>query len=82
VVQLGGLVTMLSLGGFMFAMFRRDYRLDHHAVSDQQGTATDKQGKGTMDHPSDDDLSPRNKGERITEWITSAQYSGNFSSSG
>jgi len=59
VVQLGGLVTMLSLGGFMFAMFRRDYRLDHHAVSDQQGTATDKQGKGTMDHPSDDDLSPR-----------------------
>jgi protein SCO1/2 len=31
VVQLGGFVTMLSLGGFMFAMFRRDYRQDHHA---------------------------------------------------
>ena len=29
VVQLGGLVTMFSLGGFMWAMFRRDYRGDH-----------------------------------------------------
>jgi protein SCO1/2 len=29
VVQLGGLVTMVSLGGFMFVMFRRDYRLEH-----------------------------------------------------
>jgi protein SCO1/2 len=33
VVQLGGLVTVLSLGGFMLAMFRRDARKD-----DQTGT--------------------------------------------
>jgi len=26
VVQLGGLVTMFSLGGFMWVMFRRDFR--------------------------------------------------------
>jgi len=29
VVQLGGLVTMLFLGGFMWVMFRRDYRGAH-----------------------------------------------------
>jgi protein SCO1/2 len=29
VVQLGGLVTMVCLGGFLFVMFRRDYRTDH-----------------------------------------------------
>jgi len=29
VVQLGGLVTMLFLGGFMWVMFRRDYRRAH-----------------------------------------------------
>jgi protein SCO1/2 len=51
VVQLGGLVTMVSLGGFMFVMFRRDYRQDHLA-------ALDKQGTGTMDHPSDKGPSP------------------------
>ena len=33
VVQMGGLVTVLSLGGFMLAMFRRDARKD-----DQTGT--------------------------------------------
>jgi protein SCO1/2 len=27
VVQLGGMATMVSLGSFMFVMFRRDYRL-------------------------------------------------------
>jgi protein SCO1/2 len=27
VVQLGGMVTMASLGGFMFVMFRRDLKL-------------------------------------------------------
>ena len=37
VVQLGGLVTMISLGGFMFVMFRRDARLDQ---------ANHKQGSG------------------------------------
>ena len=50
VVQLGGLVTMISLGGFMFIMFRRDYRLDHGAK--------DKQGTATMDHPSGQDQPP------------------------
>ncbi|KAA6457513.1 SCO family protein [Acidobacteria bacterium AB60] len=40
VVQLGGLVTMVSLGSFMFVMFRRDYRNDHLAEADQQGTGT------------------------------------------
>ena len=29
VVQLGGLVTMLCLGGFMWVMFRRDIRANH-----------------------------------------------------
>jgi protein SCO1/2 len=29
VVQLGGMVTVASLGGFMFLMFRRDYKLGH-----------------------------------------------------
>jgi protein SCO1/2 len=29
VVQLGGMVTVASLGGFMFLMFRRDFRLGH-----------------------------------------------------
>jgi protein SCO1 len=37
VVQLGGLVTMVSLGGFMFLMFRRDHRLEQ---------AHEKQGAG------------------------------------
>lgn len=39
VVQMGGLVTFLSLGGFMFAMFRRDYTQGH--------AATDKHAAGT-----------------------------------
>jgi protein SCO1/2 len=38
VVQLGGLVTVVSLGSFMFVMFRRDYRQVHHAEADKQGT--------------------------------------------
>jgi protein SCO1/2 len=38
VVQLGGLVTMVSLGGFMFVMFRRDYRQDHQLATDKQDT--------------------------------------------
>ncbi len=29
VIQLGGFVTVLILGGFMFVMFRRDYKLEH-----------------------------------------------------
>jgi len=31
VVQLGGFVTVLLLGGFMLVMFRRDYKLEHLA---------------------------------------------------
>jgi protein SCO1 len=38
VVQLGGLVTMVLLGGFMTVMFRRDYRQEHAAGSAQHGT--------------------------------------------
>lgn len=38
VVQMGGLVTVASLGGFMFVMFRRDYRRDHPLAADKQGT--------------------------------------------
>jgi protein SCO1/2 len=49
VVQLGGLVTMVSLGGFMFLMFRRDYRIEH---------AHEQQGTGTMDNPSGEDPPP------------------------
>ena len=30
VVQLGGFLTLILLGGFMFLMFRRDYRQAHH----------------------------------------------------
>ncbi len=32
VVQLGGLLTLLLLGGFMLVMFRRDYRRDRHGA--------------------------------------------------
>jgi protein SCO1/2 len=39
VVQLGGMVTMASLGGFMFVMFRRDYKLgrDHDLTKKENG---------------------------------------------
>jgi protein SCO1/2 len=39
VVQLGGMVTMASLGGFMFVMFRRDYMLgrDHDLTKKENG---------------------------------------------
>jgi protein SCO1/2 len=33
VVQLGGLLTVLILGGFMYIMFRRDYRQEHQPVN-------------------------------------------------
>ena len=66
VVQLGGLLTMVLLGGFMFVMFRKDYT---------QGTKERRawECRATWD---------RKKGERITECPTSVQYSGSFSSSG
>jgi protein SCO1/2 len=40
VVQLGGLLTMVLLGGFMTVMFRRDYRQGHAA-----GSGKDETGK-------------------------------------
>ncbi len=44
VVQLGGLITMLTLGGFMFLMFRRDVRQSHQPVSAALGTGTKVNG--------------------------------------
>jgi protein SCO1/2 len=44
VVQLGGLVTVASLGSFMFVMFRRDIRRDHLTASGKQGTGTKVNG--------------------------------------
>jgi protein SCO1/2 len=40
VVQLGGLVTMCSLGGFMFAMFRKDARQNIVTGAGNTGTGT------------------------------------------
>jgi protein SCO1 len=39
VVQLGGMVTVAGLGGFMFLMFRRDYKLgrDHDLTKKENG---------------------------------------------
>jgi protein SCO1/2 len=39
VVQFGGMVTMASLGGFMFVMFRKDYKLgrDHDLTKKENG---------------------------------------------
>jgi protein SCO1 len=36
VVQLGGLLTMVLLGGFMTVMFRRDYRQEHAAAGQKR----------------------------------------------
>ncbi len=44
VVQLGGLVTMMSLGGFMLVMFRRDVRQGHQAGTETHGTGTKVNG--------------------------------------
>jgi protein SCO1 len=38
VIQLGGLLTMVLLGGFMMVMFRRDYRQDRQAGAGRDGT--------------------------------------------
>jgi len=37
VVQLGGMVTMASLGGFMFLMFRKDLGRDHDLTKKENG---------------------------------------------
>jgi protein SCO1/2 len=45
VVQLGGLVTLFTLGGFMFVMFRRDSRTENGtAVAGKTGTGTKVNG--------------------------------------
>ena len=48
VVQFGGMVTMASLGGFMFLMFRRDLKLanDHDLTRPQTNKATYEMDKG------------------------------------
>ena len=45
VVQLGGIVTVASLGGFIFLMFRRDIKLAHDQDTPQPG----KKKTGEMD---------------------------------
>jgi protein SCO1/2 len=44
VVQLGGLVTVVWLGGFMLVMFRRDLKQDRRAGSGTAGTGTKVNG--------------------------------------
>jgi protein SCO1/2 len=44
VVQLGGLVTMVSLGGFMLVMFRRDIRQSHKPVEAALASGTKVNG--------------------------------------
>ena len=44
VVQLGGALTLLLLGGFMFLMFRRDYKQEHAAGSLHAGLANKVNG--------------------------------------
>jgi protein SCO1 len=44
VVQLGGLVTVLTLGGFMLVMFRRDFNQDHRAGAGKTGSGTKVNG--------------------------------------
>jgi protein SCO1/2 len=44
VVQLGGLTTLLSLGGFMWVMFRRDIRQDPPPGTASTGTGTKVNG--------------------------------------
>jgi protein SCO1/2 len=39
VIQLGGILTLALLGGFMFVMFRRDHKLDHPAAPGTSATA-------------------------------------------
>jgi protein SCO1 len=46
VVQLGGMVTVASLGGFMFLMFRRDIRLGRAHELTQRETGDDFKDRG------------------------------------
>lgn len=44
VIQAGGLITMLSLGSFMFVMFRRDVRQAHEQSAPKKDTETKVNG--------------------------------------
>jgi protein SCO1/2 len=44
VVQLGGIVTCISVGGFMLTMFRRDARLGRPPDAGKNDTATKRNG--------------------------------------
>jgi protein SCO1/2 len=55
VIQLGGLVTMLSLGGFMWVMFRRDNRQNQKPTKEVLAS-------GTKGHPVNEKLSPGTPG--------------------
>ncbi len=44
VMQLGGFLTLVLLGGFMLVMFRRDYRHDHEIGSAAHGTVRKANG--------------------------------------
>jgi len=46
VVQLGGLVTLCTLGSFMLVMFRKDYRAEHETTG-AAAPGNGKAGKGT-----------------------------------
>jgi protein SCO1 len=56
VVQLGGMVTVVSLGSFMFVMFRRDIRLGR----EHELTGDDLQRRGKCGDSRDGDLSGGN----------------------
>jgi protein SCO1/2 len=45
VVQMGGGLTVVLLGGFMFVMFRRDYHLDKVSDNGKTGTGESKPGE-------------------------------------
>ncbi len=62
VVQLGGGLTVLLLGGFMLVMFRRDFHQDDNVGQNENGDAGNwKQGS------KEPATGNRQKGERITE---------------
>jgi len=59
VVQLGGMVTMASLGGFMFIMFRRDLKLGReHNLTANGNDKSRRNDKGLNDN----DLNVKDKG--------------------
>ncbi len=67
VVQLGGMMTVAGLGGFMFLMFRRDLRLGRNW--DEGGDAR-KQGSSDLDQWSND------RGGSVNPGSTGGRYKG------